>query len=192
MTKHYVDNQKLFQEMVLFTDKCKIASNQGLPRPKVPEYIGLAIYTIANRLASKSNFANYTYRDDMVADGIETCIRYVDRFDPAKSEKPFAYFTQIIYYAFLQRIQKEKKHSYIKHKMLENSMLMNTLVDIGIEDSQQFDNNSVEIDSARISDLIDKFEKTKAKKNNIQVSDDIVYSEEEGEDDDDGVLYDNN
>lgn len=187
MTKHYIDNQKLFLEMVRYIDKCNEYKQRGEPRPKVPEYIGYAIYSIANRLASKSNFANYTYRDDMVADGIETCIRYVDRFDPSKSEKPFAYFTQIIYYAFLQRIHKEKKHSYIKHKMLENSILMNTLVDIGNEESQQFDNNSVEIDSSRIVDLIEKFEKKMTTKNKISVSDDIIDIEE----DDDGILYDN-
>lgn len=186
MTKHYIDNQKLYAEMILFTDKCKLAASKDEPRPKIPEYIGLAIYTIANRLASKSNFANYTYRDDMVSDGIETCIRYVDRFDPSKSDKPFAYFTQIIYYAFLQRIQKEKKHSYIKHKMLENSMLMNTLVDMGIEDPQHFDGSGIELDSARISDLIDKFEKTKSKSKKARLSDDDVFTEDS---EDDGILY---
>ena len=61
------------------------------------------------------------YKDDMICDGIENCIQYIDNFDPEKSKNPFAYFTQIVYYAFLRRIAKEKRQMDIKEKILEKS-----------------------------------------------------------------------
>lgn len=150
---HYVDNKKLFSEMVLFTDACKAAAAEGERRPKVPEYIGYCIYKIATRLAVKPNFASYTYKDEMIADGIEICIRYIHNFDPEKSSNPFAYFTQIIYFAFLQRIQKEKKQQYIKAKSFENSAVMNQLVD---SPGTEHYNSFYTIDSHRIADLESK------------------------------------
>ena len=126
---HYVDNKKLNEAMIAFVDKCKVAEECGEPRPKIPEYIGECVYKIATRLATNRNFSSYTYKDEMIADGIEVCIRYMHNFNPEKSKNPFAYFTQIIYFAFLQRIQKEKKQAYIKAKSFENSAIMNTLVD---------------------------------------------------------------
>ena len=86
----------------------------------VSNYIGDCILKIATHLSYKPNFINYSYKDDMILDGIENCIHYIDNFDPAKSSNPFAYFTQIIYYAFIRRIAKEKKHSYIKNKLIQN------------------------------------------------------------------------
>ena len=56
----------------------------------------------------------------MISDGIENCLQYMDNFDPEKSKNPFAYFTQIIYYAFIRRIQKEKKQQQVKQKMIAN------------------------------------------------------------------------
>ena len=100
----------------------------------------------------------------MISDGIENCVSYIHNFDPQKSNNPFAYFTQIIYYAFLRRIQKEKKQLYIKHKSLEQSVLFNTLVegdDMGI-------GNNVEIGSDYMNDFVKNFEakevKTKEKR----------------------------
>ena len=83
---------------------------------------------IAVHLSYKSNFINYGFREDMISDGIENCIQYIHNFDPDKSKNPFAYFTQIIYYAFLRRIQKEKKSLYVKYKSLENSQIMDDLM----------------------------------------------------------------
>ena len=83
---------------------------------------------IAVHLSYKSNFINYGFREDMISDGIENCIQYIHNFDPDKSKNPFAYFTQIIYYAFLRRIQKEKKSLYVKYKSLENSQIMDDLI----------------------------------------------------------------
>ena len=150
---HYVDNKRLYGEMIHFINECKAAVKAEEQRPKVPEYIGLCIYKIATKLATKPNFASYTYKDEMIADGIEICIRYIHNFDPEKSNNPFAYFTQIIYFAFLQRIQKEKKQQYIKAKSFENSAIMNQLVDS--PDSEHY-NGFYSIDSERIADLESK------------------------------------
>jgi len=96
------------------------AEEEGKPRPTVTNYIGECYLKIANHLSYRPNFINYTYRDDMISDGIENCLQYMDNFDPEKSKNPFAYFTQIIYYAFIRRIQKEKKQQHIRHKVIEN------------------------------------------------------------------------
>lgn len=87
--------------------------------PQIPEYIGECFLKIATHLSFKPNFVNYTYRDDMISDGVENCLVYILNFDPAKSSNPFGYFTQIIYFAFLRRIQRERKHTYIKYKLME-------------------------------------------------------------------------
>ena len=99
------------------------------PPPRIPDMVGAALLKIANRLSTKPNFINYTFREEMVSDGIENCINYINNFDPKKSKNPFAYFTQIIYYAFLRRIQKEKKQLYIKHKAIENFQAFDEFVD---------------------------------------------------------------
>ena len=98
-----------------------LAEEEGKKRPQVTNYIGECYLKIANHLSYRPNFINYTYRDDMISDGIENCLQYMDNFDPEKSKNPFAYFTQIIYYAFLRRIAKEKKQTHVKNKMIENS-----------------------------------------------------------------------
>ena len=117
--QHYVDNKKLFEEMKLFLQACKEAEEIGEERPPIPNYIGECFLKIANGLSYRPNFINYTYREDMISDGIENCLQYAYNFNPEKSKNPFAYFTQIIYYAFIRRIQKEKKQSHIKHKVIE-------------------------------------------------------------------------
>ena len=126
---NYIDNQKMYQEMVDYTEKIseynkkikKLADNEPTPpKPRVSEYIGSCIIMIAQRLATKPNFANYVHREEMIGDGIENCLMYIDNFDPKKSKNPFAYFTQIIYFAFVRRIQKEKKQMYVKMKMMEH------------------------------------------------------------------------
>jgi DNA-directed RNA polymerase specialized sigma24 family protein len=91
----------------------------GEEPPIVTDYIGSCFLKIANGLSYRPNFINYTYRQDMISDGIENCLQYIHNFDPEKSKNPFSYFTQIIYYAFIRRIQKEKKQSHVKHMMIE-------------------------------------------------------------------------
>ncbi len=117
---HYVNNADFLAALLEMREKKKHAEENGLPKPIVSNYIGECILKIATHLSYKPNFINYSYRDDMILDGVENCIQYIDNFDPTKSNNPFAYFTQIIYYAFLRRIAKEKKQSYIKGKLIQD------------------------------------------------------------------------
>ena len=118
---HYVDNKKFLEAMIEFKEKCKVAKENEEDQPPVTNYIGECFLKIATHLSYRPNFINYTYRDEMISDGIENCLQYVANFNPEKSNNPFAYFTQIIYYAFLRRIAKEKKQTHVKNKMIENS-----------------------------------------------------------------------
>ena len=117
---HYVNNKDFLEAMKGWKDKCKDAEELGEPQPPVTNYIGECFLKIANHLSYRPNFINYTYRDEMISDGIENCLQYCGNFNPEKSKNPFAYFTQIIYYAFIRRIQKEKKQQHIRHKVIEN------------------------------------------------------------------------
>ena len=112
---HYVDNKKFLQAMIDWRETWPDEENI----PPVTNYNGECFLKIATHLSYRPNFINYTYRDEMISDGIENCLQYVKNFNPEKSKNPFAYFTQIIYYAFLRRIAKEKKQSHIKNKMIE-------------------------------------------------------------------------
>ena len=114
--KHYVDNQKFREALVDYSEKCKLARSEGKDDPKIPEYIGECFYKIAENLSHVHSFVSYSFREEMVGDGIENCIMYFRNYDATKGSNPFAYFTQIIYYAFLRRIEKEKKLLYIKYK----------------------------------------------------------------------------
>ena len=116
---HYVDNKVFLQAMIEWKEKYNLAEQNGKERPPVSNYIGECFLKIATHLSYRPNFINYTYRDDMIADGIENCLQYVNNFNPEKSNNPFAYFTQIIYYAFLRRIAKEKKQTHVRNKMIE-------------------------------------------------------------------------
>lgn len=119
--EHYVDNKEFLKALEHYRDEVAIAEIQKKPKPRVDNYIGGCFLKIATHLSYRPNFINYMYKDDMICDGIENCIQYIDNFDPAKSKNPFAYFTQIIYYAFLRRIQKEKRQLDIKDKIIERS-----------------------------------------------------------------------
>ena len=119
--QHYVDNKEFLAALIKYREKVAIAEIRGLPKPRVDNYIGGCFLKIATHLSYRPNFINYMYKDDMICDGIENCIQYIDNFDPEKSKNPFAYFTQIVYYAFLRRIQKEKRQMEIKDKILEKS-----------------------------------------------------------------------
>ena len=119
-TAHYVDNKKFLEELKKWKDSCKDAEEAGDEKPQITNYIGECFLKIANGLSYRPNFINYTYRQEMISDGIENCLQYIHNFNPEKSKNPFAYFTQIIYYAFIRRIQKEKKQQHIRHKVIEN------------------------------------------------------------------------
>jgi len=119
--QHYVDNKEFLAALINYKEKVAIAEIRGLPKPRVNNYIGGCFLKIATHLSYRPNFINYMYKEDMICDGIENCIQYIDNFDPEKSKNPFAYFTQIVYYAFLRRIAKEKRQMDIKEKILERS-----------------------------------------------------------------------
>jgi len=117
--KHYINNEDFLKALVAYKESCIEAEKNGKPKPNIPNYIGECWMKIAEGLSHKPNFINYPFREEMVADGIENCLMYFNNFDPNVSKKSFAYFTQIIYYAFLRRIQKEKKQLYVKYKATE-------------------------------------------------------------------------
>jgi len=122
---NYVDNKKFYETIVEHRRRVEESAQKGLEPPRLPEYIGECIWKIANKLSNKPCFINYSYRDEMISDGIENCIMYFKDFDPNKTQNPFAYFTQIIYYAFLRRINKEEKNRYIIYKNFQETIINN-------------------------------------------------------------------
>jgi hypothetical protein len=118
-SRHYINNADFLAALVEYKQKCDDAKNQNKPEPTIPNYIGECFLKIAEHLSRKPNFVSYSFRDEMISDGIENCLMYFRNFDPDKSKNPFAYFTQIIYYAFLRRIMREKKQLYVKYKATE-------------------------------------------------------------------------
>jgi hypothetical protein len=116
---HYVDNELFYSEMCSYIEKVNHSRDNDLEPPAISEYIGKCFLDISIGLSGRPNFLNYTFKDDMVSDGVENCIQYCSNFSPEKSKNPFAYFTQIVYYAFVRRIERESKQSYVKHKLTE-------------------------------------------------------------------------
>jgi len=120
-SEHYVNNKEFLAALIKYREDVEIAKIKGNPKPQIPRYIGECFLKIANHLSFKPNFVNYMFKDDMICDGIENCVQYIHNFNPERSQNPFAYFTQIIHYAFLRRIQKEKKQLEIKTKIIERT-----------------------------------------------------------------------
>ena len=127
-SEHYVNNKEFLAALEVYIAQVNRAKLNDKEPPQIPRYIGECFLKIANHLSYKPNFVNYMFKDDMICDGIENCVRYIHNFNPEKSKNPFAYFTQIIYYAFLRRISQEKKQLEIKNKILEKSILMRCLI----------------------------------------------------------------
>ena len=120
-SEHYVNNKEFLAALIKLREDREIAEIQGKEKPRIPRYIGECFLKIATHLSFKPNFVNYMFKEDMISDGIENCVQYIHNFNPEKSQNPLAYFTQIIHYAFLRRIQKEKKQLEIKNKILEKT-----------------------------------------------------------------------
>ena len=110
MSVHYIDNTVFLKAMGEYKKECNKAAKNEERLPPVTDYIAECFMKIAQRLSFRPNFINYAFNDDMISDGIENCLQYAYNFDPEKSKNPFAYFTQIIYYAFIRRIQKESRY----------------------------------------------------------------------------------
>src|SRR6056300_183370 len=162
--EHYVNNAEFLEAMKAYKKAVDTSIKQKKEKPLVSEYIGSCFLKIANHLSYRPNFINYTFRDDMISDGIENCLQYLDNFNPAKSSNPFAYFTQIIYYAFIRRIQKEKKQTTIKHKLIMD----NNYDDVALQpgDDSEFKNQFREFlqKNVRMEEPVKKVTKKKKKK----------------------------
>ena len=139
--RHYINNEDFLKALVEYKEKKAKAREEGRPDPSIPNYIGECFMKIAEGLSHKPNFINYPHREDMIGDGIENCLMYFENFDATKSKNPFAYFTQVIYFAFLRRIQKEKKQLYVKYKSTEMIGVLDEFEMMEFEDgtSRQFE-----------------------------------------------------
>ena len=142
---HYVNNREFLAAVIERKELIKEAESVGDPPPQISNYLGECILKIANHLSFRPNFINYTYREEMISDGIENCLQYIDRFDPEKSSNPFAYFTQIIYYAFVRRILKEKKQQKIKEKLLKESNIESRIALQAHDDEREYQQQFVEM-----------------------------------------------
>lgn len=168
-TRHYVDGVAFYEALKERRDQIRQAEAAGLPKPRVSEFIGLCIMNISQNLSRKYQFANYPFRDEMVADAIVHCLRYIDSFDPDKSTNPFSYYTQTAYYQFLDRIRQERTHTYVKCKATLNSVVMSELSEMDshasemvehIHDNMEFDNDFME---KYVDDFEAKLAKSKSK-----------------------------
>ena len=142
-SEHYVNNKEFLAAIVEYKKSVAEAAELGNTKPRITNYLGSCFLKIATHLSYKPNFVNYMFKDDMVCDGIENCVQYIHNFDPAKSSNPFAYFTQIIHYAFLRRIQKEKKQLEIKTKIIEKSGYSEVFSDDGMMAGSESDYNTI-------------------------------------------------
>ena len=143
-SEHYVNNKEFLAALIRYQEDIEIARLQDKTKPVIPRYIGECFLKIANHLSFKPNFVNYMFKEDMISDGIENCVQYIHNFDPEKSKNPFAYFTQIIHYAFLRRIQREKRQLEIKNKIIEKSGYQEVFNDDNKIDGSNFaDYNSI-------------------------------------------------
>ena len=143
-SEHYVNNRELLEALIVYRAKVANAKENDLPKPRITNYLGECFLKIATHLSYKPNFVNYMFREDMISDGIENCVQYIHNFDPEKSKNPFAYFTQIIHYAFLRRIQREKRQLEVKNKILERSGFEQVMVDDNTLDGGNYsDYNSI-------------------------------------------------
>lgn len=161
--RNYVNNKDLLEALIAYQKTCREAEDAGEGRPRVPDYIGTCIYQIATRLATKPNFSGYSYKEDMISDGIENCLLYINNFNPEKSQNPFAYFTQIIWYAFLRRIQKEKKQMYIRFKSSQ-TMIATGGTYTGDDNLDLHLTTTADYMNDFVRDFEEKLEKDKAKK----------------------------
>ena len=151
-SQHYVNNKEFLAAMTDYKNAVKKAEVNNKERPRVSNYIGECLMKIAVHLSHKPNFVNYTFKEEMICDGIENCLQYIDNFNPEKSNNPFAYFTQIIYYAFLRRIQKEKKHLFVKFKMTEQTNLFDKTAE-----TQEHDNARNFKDEIKVSEWTQQY-----------------------------------
>ena len=155
-TIHYVDNKALFEALVVWHRKKQ-------PKPPLPDFVAECMMKMANRLSQKAGFVNYTYREDMVGDALESCLRYIHNFNPAKSTNAFAYITQIMHNAFIRRIQKEQKQLYVKMRIVDQAEFIDSY-ERQNGDEAHYNNSYVTYLQENKGDVITKFENWKESK----------------------------
>lgn len=164
--KEYINNADFLNALEEYKGQKKHATDNDLPPPKIPNYIGDCFMKIAEGLSHKPNFINYTFRDEMIADGYENCLMYFHNFDSTKTKNAFSYFTTVIWYAFLRRIQKEKKQMYIKYKMTEQ---MCVLDEYEIQELEEINGAPRQFEMYdNLSEFIENFEENKKQKKVIK------------------------
>lgn len=160
-SKHYVDNEGFYNALV---ERKKILSQLGPddPKPQPSNFIGKCIMDIAKNLSSKYQFNNYPYKEEMIGDAIEHCVRYLDSFDPEKSNNPFSYFTQTCYYQFIGRISAEKKDLYMRCKATMGSLVLSEIAEHGVDiDDQELASSvldNVNLDTEYMQQFIHEYE----------------------------------
>jgi len=157
---HYVNNADFSQAVVEYVNTVQEAKKNNQPLPVVPDYIAQCFLRIAEGLSHKSNFIRYTYREEMVMDAVENCLKAIENYNleaATRTGKPnaFAYFTQITWYAFLRRISKEKKQQDIKLKYLTSSGIENFI------DNELGDDMSQQVVGAFVDTLRDRIDKVR-------------------------------
>lgn len=163
MKKNYINNKEFLNALIEYQNDQKIAKENNHPPPEIPEYIGMCILKIAENMGKKKNFYQYTYKDDMIGDAIENCIRYLNSFNPEKSDNPFAYFSLVVHRAFLRRIEAEATQSYVKYKSLGNKTMS---LYTESQDKKNLDMiNDIMTDTSY--DIIEKFEEKVSRKKRI-------------------------
>ena len=149
---NFIDNKEFYSAMIDYKVKIDKARDAGLERkdwPPIPRYIGKCFLDIAEHLSMRPNFSNYIYRQDMVMDAVENCVVYCHRFDPEKSQNPFAYFTQVCWYAFIRRIGKEKRQIEICDKIISKSGFEEFFVGDGMGTSSEYNSIKDAVDQKR-------------------------------------------
>lgn len=174
---NYIDKDKFEDEILAYKKACKIALKNKQPEPIMPSYLGKCFKDIAQHLTFTRSFIKYTYKEDMIGDGIENCIQYWRNYNPnaiskntkgnnygKKTKGAFAYFTQVIFWAFVRRIQKEKKEQYVKLKSLQQSNILNELTNEDLENMGVNKDRLYENMHRFIGEYEDKLEEKKNKK----------------------------
>lgn len=142
MSEHYLDNKKFLSALVDYKKLREAADEAGEEWPRASNFIGECFILLCNKIASRWNFSNYSYKDEMISAGIEICIRRIHNFDPEKSANPFGFFSRIVWRTFSDIIQEEHKQSYVKAKIsIDEFLLSDSLNDLD-NDASASDGNT--------------------------------------------------
>ena len=163
---YYLDNDKFRQALLDFKLSRDAANGAHV---EIPRYVGESILAIATNMARRPNFSRYSWKDDMIGDAIETCVKYVDRYDPTRGTSALSYFSQIVWYSFIGRIALEKKQSKIKREIVRYAGV-DTFDLQGHDDTGEFqinlqeflssigDEPEPEVKKKKIKEVVDPFE----------------------------------